>query len=338
MAPQSSSVQLAVPAVQYRKPVRGSLVWWLRFLGVVAFIIILLRLPSSRGVHMFQIDARWIGFAMLLTVLQLVLETVVWQGLLSIQQIRHPYPRTLLAYLASQYLGLVTPGHVGEFLAAGYVSTETGITVGYALSSVVGKKLLAWTVIVGFGVWGLPLLAQMPVGQGVQRIVLTSVVVLVALSAGIGLWVVSLRRLTKKWRKLSPLQVDMTELWAGLRHLCSLKLVAPLGAAALAFSLLFFQLDAILRALGIVLPFVLVARIIALSRILARLVPVSIVGFGSKDAAVIWLLAQQGIDPAVGFTVTLLFLMCSYLISLVLSGLCWWIKPLVIRRVAPTSS
>ena len=127
-------------AFQYRKPVRGSLVWWLRCLGVIAFIVILfVQLPRSQEVHLARIDLRWLGVCMLLTILQLLLEAFVWQLLLSAQRIRHSYPKTLIAYLASQYLGLVTPGHVGEFLAAGYISMNTGITFGYALSSVVMK-------------------------------------------------------------------------------------------------------------------------------------------------------------------------------------------------------
>jgi len=321
----------AAPTFQYRRPVRNAIIWWLRCFGVVTFLIILLRLPRSRDVSVSHLDLRWLGFCMLLTICQLLLEGFVWQWLLSSQRIRHPYPKTLLAYLASQYLGLVTPGHVGEFLAAGYISTETGITFGYALSSVVMKKVLSWVTIVSFGVWGLQLLPQVPLLKGVQWAVVMSVLVLVALSAGISLWVVSLRRLARKWQKLSPWQVDMTEFWAGMRNLFSLRLIVPLGVTALAFSLLFLQYDGILRALGLTLPFVLVAKIVAFSRIVARVVPISIVGFGSKDAAFIGLLYQQGMDPAVGLTVIVLFLMCSYLVTLLLSGLCWWIKPLVLR-------
>ncbi|MBI1992362.1 MAG: flippase-like domain-containing protein [Candidatus Omnitrophica bacterium] len=232
----------------------------------------------------------------------------------------------------------MTPGHVGEFLAAGYISTETGITFGYALSSVVMKKVLAWVTIVSFGVWGLQLLALVPLLRGIQWVVVMSGVVLVALSAGIALWVVSLRRLTRKWEKLSPWQVDMTELWSGMRHLVSLRLIVPLGVAALAFSLLFLQLNAVLRSLGIALPMALVAQITSFSRIVGRAIPFSVVGFGTKDAAVIGMLAQHHVDPSIGLTVTLLLLVCSYLVTLLLSGLCWWIKPLVIRRVAPSSS
>src|SRR3989338_6521992 len=144
----------------YRKPVRGSLVWWLRFSGVVAFLIVLLiHLPKSQQVSLFRIDLRWLGLCMLLTLGQLLLEALSWHSLLSAQRIRHPYPKTLLAYLASQYLGLVTPGHVGEFLSAGYISQETGITFGYALSSVIMKKILNWVVVVSFGIWGLQLLS-----------------------------------------------------------------------------------------------------------------------------------------------------------------------------------
>jgi hypothetical protein len=81
------------------------------------------------------------------------------------------------------------------------------------------------------------------------------------------------------------------------------------------------------------LPFMLVSQIMALSRIAARLIPISVVGFGSKDAAVIILLSQQGIEYPVGLTAVMLFLICSYLVTLLLSGLCWWIHPLMIRRV-----
>ncbi|MBI2495860.1 MAG: flippase-like domain-containing protein [Candidatus Omnitrophica bacterium] len=336
--PEPSPYTFASPAVQYRRPVRGSLIFWLRFFGLVAFLIVLLRLPKSQEATLVHIDLRWLGFCMLLTILQLLLEAFVWQLLLSSQRIRHPYPKTLLSYLASQYLGLVTPGHVGEFLAAGYISTETGITFGYALSSVVMKKVLAWVTIVSFGVWGLQLLALVPLLRGIQWVVVMSGVVLVALSAGIALWVVSLRRLTRKWEKLSPWQVDMTELWSGMRHLVSLRLIVPLGVAALAFSLLFLQLNAVLRSLGIALPMALVAQITSFSRIVGRAIPFSVVGFGTKDAAVIGMLAQHQVDPSIGLTVTLLLLVCSYLVTLLLSGLCWWIKPLVIRRVAPSSS
>lgn len=325
--------------IRYRKPVRGSLVWWLRFLGAVAFCVVLLRLPaSSHDVQLARIDLRWLGLCMLLTIAQLLLEASVWQRLLSRQKIPHPYPKTVLSYLASQYLGLVTPGHVGEFLAAGYISMDTGITFGYALSSVVMKKALAWLTIMGFGVWGLQLLATVPFLKGVQWVAIATAAVLLVLLAGIWLWVVSLRRITRKWERLSPWQIDMTEFWSGMRHLVSLQLVVPLGIAALAFSLLFFQGDAVLRALGITLPFVTVAQIVAFSRIVARIIPISVVGFGSKDAAVIGMLSQQGIDPAIGLTATLLLLVCSYLLTLLLSGLCWWIRPLVVPRVAPAPS
>ncbi|MBI1992361.1 MAG: hypothetical protein HYS71_03890 [Candidatus Omnitrophica bacterium] len=46
--PEPSPYTFASPAVQYRRPVRGSLIFWLRFFGLVAFLIVLLRLPKSQ--------------------------------------------------------------------------------------------------------------------------------------------------------------------------------------------------------------------------------------------------------------------------------------------------
>ncbi len=335
--------QLADPdapaLIHYRKPVRGSLVWWLRFCGVAAFIVVLvLQLPKAQDVHLVRIDLRWLGFCMLVTIGQLLLEAGAWHALLSAQRIRHPYPKTLVAYLASQYLGLVTPGHVGEFLAAGYISMNTGITFGYALSSVVMKKVISWLTVLSFGVWGLPLLAELPFLRGVQQMAWVTVVVLATLLGGIAVWVLSLQRLAKKWQRLSPWKIDVTEFWAGMRQLGSVRLVVPVLLGVSAFSCLFVEMYAVLRAMGVGLSFELVSRIMALSRIAARLVPFSVVGFGSKDAAVIMLLAQHRVDYSVGLTAALLFLLSTYLLTLLLSGLCWWIKPLVVRRTAPASS
>jgi len=326
------------PAIHYRKPVRGSLVWWVRFLGVAAVIVVLLLyLSRFQDARVFRVDLRWIGWCVALTMCQLLLEAFVWYWLLAMQRIRYPYPKTLLAYLASQYLGLVTPNHVGELLAAGHISMDTGITFGYGLSSVVMKKALAAVTAVAFGIWSVPLLAQLRFLQGVQ-VVVWSLVVLVVFSTALALWVVSLRRLARKWEKVSPWKIEMTEFWAGLSQLCSARLLAPLGLSVLSFSLLFFQLDAILHAMGLGLSFALLCKLMALSRITARFLPLSVFGFGSKDVLLILLLRQHGISFSDGLSAALLLLMCSHLVTLLLSGLAWWIKPLVIRRVVPASS
>lgn len=335
MSAKPAAILAPNPTYQYRKPVRGSLVWWLRFFGVVAFITILaIQLPRSQEVQLSRIDVGWLGVCMLATLVQLALEALAWHVLLVQQRIPLPYPKSLLSYLASQYLGMVTPGHVGEFLAAGYISMNTGITFGYALSSIVVKKTLFWLVILGFGFWSLPLLAGVPFLHGVQEAVWATVVVVCALAVGITIWVISLRALARRWKTLSPWQVDMTEFWAGINQLATPRLLVPLAVAVIAFSMLFVQFYAILRAMGmgLLLPVALIAQIMAMSRIAARLIPISVVGLGSKDAAIIVLLAQQGIEYSVGITAVVLFLICSYLVTLLLSGLCWWIHPLVIRQ------
>jgi glycosyltransferase 2 family protein len=326
----------STPTIKTRKPIRGSLVWWLRLMGVLTFLILIFRLPTSEDVRLSHIDLRWLGLCMILTLVQVLLDSSIWQWLLAKQNIRHAYTRTIQAQLASQYLGFVTPGRVGEFLAAGYISMNTGITVGYALSSVVMKKILGWMALLTFGLWGLPILSEitdMSFSSGVGKLVWISVAVFITLSVAIFIWVLSLRQLAKKWQKLSPWQIDMTEFRAGIKQLISLDLILPFLLALFSFSIFVIQLYAILKALGIItLSFVTVSRIVGLSRVAARLLPISIAGFGAKDAAVIWLLSQYAIDPTVGFTATLLFLVCSYVVMLLLSAVSWWIKPLIVRK------
>lgn len=338
MESEKKEINPARSVLQYRMPVKGSLIWWLRFLGIVAFLVVLYQLPKFQGVQLARLDLQWLGICMALTILKLLIEAFVWQWLLFQQRIRYAYPKTMNAYLASQYLGLVTPGHVGEFLAAGYISMDTGITMGYALSSVVMKKVLNWLTIMGFGIWGLALMTQVPLMQGIQEIVWMSLAVLAILLTGIFLWTIFFKRLTRKWKKLSPWQIDFTDFRYGMRHLGSVQLIIPLILSIAAYGVLFFQFDALLRAVGISLPFLVIAQVVALSRLASRLIPLSIVGYGSKDLTMVAILVQQGIDISLGVTVTVLFLVCSYLLTLLLSGLCWWVKPLTIQRMVKESS
>lgn len=329
---------LAPPNAQYRKPIRGSLIWWLRWLGVAAFVVLLARITRYQPIALMrQADLGWLGLCMGLTIAQLLIEALAWQWLLSIQRIRHSYNKTAVAYLASQYLGLVTPGHVGEFLAAGYISMNTGITFGYALSSVVMKKILHWVVIIAMGLWGLQAVMEFPMIHGVGWVIFVSVGVVALMASAIAIWVLSLRRLTRKWEKLSPWKIETPELRSGLQQLFTPNLLMPLLLALVAFSCLLFQLDAVLRSLGVHLPFLVVAQIMAFSRLSGRVIPLSVFGFGSKDAVVILLLEQHGVAASVGLTAALLLLLTSYLVTLLVSALCWWFKPLVVRRAQSTS-
>ena len=326
------------PSFEYHKPFRGHLTWWFRCLGLVAFVLLLLNLPQAQGTSLWRIEFRWLALCMALVGLQLLLEACVWRWLLAAQRITYPYRKAVVAFLASEYLGLVTPGHVGELLAAGYISTDTGITFGYALSSVIMKKALNWVAVVGVGIWGLPLLTELSWLHGVGGVALGSLGALALLSGGMAIWVVSLRRLTRTWERHSSWRVDLTEFWSGMRHLASWKLLVPLLVTLLGFSLLFVQFDLVLRALGVILPIGLLGRIIALSRFSARLIPISVAGFGSKDVLLIIVLMRQGIVFSTAATAALLFYLCSHLLTLLLSGLCWRIKPLTVRRAQSASS
>ncbi len=102
--------------------------------------------------------------------------------------------------------------------------------------------------------------------------------------------------------------------------------------AALAFSLFFIEMDAVLRGMGLNPAGLPVGQIMSLSQFAARLVPVSVAGFGLKDAAVIALLTQHGLALSTAITAAVLFLVCSYLPMLLLNGVCWWIKPLIVYR------
>ncbi len=165
----------SAPGGQGRVAVR----WLIRLVGPLILAVLLFRADSLTGV------ARAIGnaavlpllVALSLNVLSVFTKVERWRNLLLSQGITYPRKLAWGAFLSSMYLGMVTPGRVGDGLRAHYLRSHLGTPYAVGIASVVVDRvcdlivlgLLASIAVVYLGalgslpsaVWGLIVVSAM---------------------------------------------------------------------------------------------------------------------------------------------------------------------------------
>src|SRR5690606_28203341 len=99
--------------------------WLLRGLGLALLALLLWRLDAAQViVQVRRADPLRFGLAFIGLLPLIWLKTVRWQALLHALGLRYRLRPAYLAYFGSLYVGLLTPGRLGEFVKAAYVQAE----------------------------------------------------------------------------------------------------------------------------------------------------------------------------------------------------------------------
>jgi uncharacterized protein (TIRG00374 family) len=219
----------------------------------------------------------------------------------------------LSAYAYALFVGVATPGRLGELVKAVYLSRK-GLSWGAALSSVLLDRLLDVAFLLLFAAFGLSLLA-LPLASGIATPVFAVVVV-----AGVALAFYATRPapaafVLRVLGALSPARfrarIDALpgDFFAGIQRVSARALALCCGLTALAWLLTYASNYLLALGLGMTLSFGQIAAISAVCSLIA-LLPISVLGAGTRDAALIVILARYGYDAsqAVAFSTLLLSL------------------------------
>lgn len=129
-----------------------------RLIGLCLLGLVLWRVDIQTTIRIFKninLDVVWVVLA--LHFLLVLVKTVRWWGLMWSQGIRYSLYKAYLAYLGSAFIGLVTPGRLGEFIRAFHLCQDMGISKGRAFSSVLVDRIFDLYLLLWVG--GMALIA-----------------------------------------------------------------------------------------------------------------------------------------------------------------------------------
>lgn len=263
-----------------------------------------------------------------------LVKAVRWRLILRGLDVDYPLGRCLSVYQAGAFLGFVTPGRVGDLARTAWLHEERGTPLAVGVASVLADRLLDLALLgAAAGLAGWVAAPPGPLRAATLALLgLLAVGILVLATPGVARALLDAgTRLPGAGRIVAPVRRALAELWRPLSRLALGELVVPALLTAVQWALLFVGGFALIRALGIPLGLGEAVWCISLSTAVS-LVPVSVSGIGTRDAALVALFSTRGIGAPEALTFALLYLVWSLVFSNGIGAWLWFRNPPELRR------
>lgn len=275
------------------------------------------------------LDPRWLSVALAGCLLECVGKIYNWRQLLLGLRIRSAaeYSQVACPYFSGAFLGTVVPSTAGtDALRALLASQRLGGGIAPIAASVVTLNVLTLCVACFVGLIGITLL--WPKGRGVTMLEISAVLFAGVLLTGAAIYLLLRYQrglLAAALRRIPPRGYRLRRL--GRKFVDSLRVIERahvplgqiLGVSMLSQLVRIGWIAALAAATGLLEPYSFWMFFAPLTA-LAGLVPASIAGFGSDQAAVVYALAPFGIAPAQAFVVSTLIAALNLLVNVVVGG------------------
>ena len=254
------------------------------------------------------------------------LKSARWYLLIKESGYNYPLTSCFRSYFAGFAVGVITPGRLGELAKAAYLKAELGAGLGASLRTVIGDRIYDLLFLCCFGSVGyVHLFYEMPRFAWLPLFLLTYLCAL----AGVFAFIKVSGRIRLgggKLEKLKDLAGQVAEDFQGRTAVLNWLLTI------VAYTVYFGMCFVLLKALGIHVAFMTVCFTIACMSLIL-LIPISIAGFGPREATLVYLLGRYGVAPEAALSFSLLQFAVFFLFGGVLGTVALFFSPLPIGEI-----
>lgn len=304
---------------------------YLRLIGLLIFLVLLcfLDLPTLLST-LSNVHLVYLVIAIILNGPLIILKAWRWQFLLGLQAQRYSPWRATVVYLSSLFAGFLTPGRLGEFIKALYVTQDTGMPASRAMSSVLTDRLFdlyALLICCGYGLafFSLPSNIAMVAKWLIPLIAGVSLLFVHPRAEGPVCWL--LHRIPWVKRYTARLVPQVHDFYQGMASLWKPQLPFAVLLTVAAYAVFFIQCYLLTLALEFVVDFGFVVFAISTTS-LVSLIPISVSGLGTRDAILAALLAPRGVGTEVAVAYSTLILITFYVAAGGVGAIAWSAAPL----------
>ncbi|MDI6591499.1 MAG: lysylphosphatidylglycerol synthase transmembrane domain-containing protein [Patescibacteria group bacterium] len=295
-----------------------------KLFGIILFLYILSRINLS---DLFQISKEvkfhYFSLGIALLLLSAIIRIFRWRILINSIGVDIPLKMISTFIFKSVFLGIITPGRVGDFWRAKYLAESTPVSLGKAFYTAVIDKFITFLIIMLIGIIGTVILFWF------LKIEMMNLIIFAGISAAFIIFFLVKKEVVEKifkffLRALIPdSQKDRTrfffeEFYQGLKTL-KISLVSKL----LVLVTLDYFIGALIYyfaalSLGLYLPFWYIFLIIGLVWI-SIFLPITVFGLGTREGSLIFFFSFFGLAPTQAVAFSLLILL--YDVTLAIPGL-----------------
>jgi glycosyltransferase 2 family protein len=301
----------------------------IRLVGPLLLVLVIARMKDPAGLLRAVKGASLLplSIAILLNLVNIHLKVIRWDVILRARDIVYPRRRAWPAFTTSLYVGLLTPGRVGDVLRAQYLRHDLGVPYAEGVASVVVDRLCDLYVLAAFVAVGVVRYA--PVIVGGLAIVTWGVVIatvlgpLVLLVPGVAEAV--FRRAFARFLPDAH-GAGFTRFLAALRANVGRPLLLTIPLTVATFAVNYAQGWLIARSIGLPMSFFDATCLLAIASLLG-LLPISVSGVGVRELFFALAFPLLGFSRDAGVTFGLLVFAVIYLVIVLVGFVSFQISP-----------
>lgn len=299
-----------------------------RLLGIALFIVILFKIDFTKAISILsKIRLEYLLLAMLFIFLQIALKAYRWNYLKKRQKMKFSLTNSSLMYFSSLYLGIITPGRIGELSKIFYLKKE-GHGIAKSSVSVVMDRLndLIYLILVGIG--GMMFFSG--IFNKELKLILYSLTILliifVILIINRNVRGIILRRIfmilvpNKYHKKVSSF---LKEFYSEVKKIKTKGFITTALITIASFILYYIMAFMLAISLNINISFFYLSICVTISAFIT-MIPISIVGIGTRDLTLIGLFSFLSINQETAVAFSLLILLMNVFVAII--GLISWFK------------
>jgi hypothetical protein len=268
------------------------------------------------------IDMGWLVLALPVVILVLGIKSLRWKAIIAAQGYSYGFMAALSAYFASYSLGVVTPGRLGELLKVYNLrKDQPHIEVLPAFATVVLDRLFDMFFLLWFGLSGLVFFFA-PFGEMATGFILMLILIVLLVGLVVANWFLKL--ILKKYAAPNAMLVFVQTCFG---QMLSARNASAWLLTTLAYAIYFAGIQILFLALHIQIPFIETGFIISLIGLLL-LLPISVAGFGTREAGLVFLLAFYSISPELAISFSLLQFLTFFVWGGLVGLLFWMVSPI----------
>lgn len=298
-----------------------------RLLGPAILVLVIARMEDAGAVlrTLASADALPLALAVLLNVPANHLKVLRWDALLGARGYHYPPKRAWTSFLSSVYVGMLTPGRIGDVLRVQYLRHDLGMPYPEGLAVIVIDRLCDLYVLLGFVAIGIARFSRALVGEIAvvtwAGVVLTGLGPLALLVPGLAEAV--MRRV---YRKLAREEGGFARFLEALRGQLGRGLARALVLSVAAFGVNYAQGWLMARSLHLGLGLLDVIGLLAIGSLLG-LLPVSVSGVGVRELFFALVFPVLGHSPEAGVGYGIMVFAVIYLCTVAMGFVSWQIAP-----------
>lgn len=278
-----------------------------------------------------KIRLAWLLPALPVVIVVLAIKSIRWRSVVAATGYHYRISKSVSAYLAAYSIGVVTPGRLGELLKVYNLRHDIpDIDAVTGFRTVVLDRLFDMFFLLWFGLAGVFVYFK-PLGETGPYSALGISLGMMVLFLFAGLFL--LRFISNKF---VPENRILTFLIACMNGLTSPQSLKAWLISAVAYVVYFAGIKMLFLSLNIEIGFLETGFIISLIGLIL-LLPISVAGFGTREAGLVYLLSFYGISPELAVSFSLLQFATFFVWGGLVGLFFWMVSPVSLHMIRKDS-